>query len=432
MMPVFASFYFEGVERWQLWFDNPNKAAILLAELVIIAVWFVQSRRFVWVCVGYLLANAAAFALLHTMSRGGLLACGVGIAFVLRKLRSRKQLVLPVLSIIFLFVCAIHLKVHSRCLSGVVEEDASIKNRIMMWSHAPAMFRAAPMGWGLGNSGAIYMKWFQPTDRSERYRTLVNSHLTWLIELGWGVGFIYLLGWFSLFWMAWKVRSMTDRGLSMGIIACLFTGGVFSSVLETIWLWVLPVSIFCFSSIKTQLHGMRLVKGFFVSAVVALLALCGFVVLPASDGPTVRKFQNTVRCGDGEHMICLFPDPDVLGGELYMRELRDVLKKQSGTVAVVSDVNDVPKNTDLIVLAGKQCMKMNDVLKSYANTKLLFISPPYELWGHLMGKVKEVSCRVRILTGEFSNVYLQEVNDNVVIVSGANRYVSRWAEYMFD
>ena len=77
-------------------------------------------------------------------------------------------------------------------------------------------------------------------------------------------------------------------------------------------------------------------------------------------------------------------------------------------------------------------MKMDDVLKSYANTKLLFISPPYELWGHLMGKVKEVSCRVRILTGEFSNVYLQEVNDNVVIVSGANRYVSRWAEYMFD
>ena len=85
MTPIFASFYFEGVESWQLWLDNPNKAAILLAELVIIAVWLAQCRRSVWACAGYLLANAAAFALLHTMSRGGLLACGVGIAFVLRK-----------------------------------------------------------------------------------------------------------------------------------------------------------------------------------------------------------------------------------------------------------------------------------------------------------------------------------------------------------
>ena len=432
MTPIFASFYFEGVERWQLWFDNPNKAAILFAELVVIAVWLAQCRRSVWACAGYLLANAAAFSLLHTMSRGGLLACGVGIVFVLRKLRSKKQLVLPVLSIVFLFVCAIHLKVHSRCLSGVVEEDASIRNRIMMWSHAPAMFRAAPMGWGIGNSGAIYMKWFQPTDRSERYRTLVNSHLTWLIEFGWGVGFIYLLGWFSLFWMAWKVRSMTDRGLSMGVIACLFTGGIFSSVLETIWLWVLPVSIFCLSSVKTQSHDMCLVKGFFVSAVAVLLALCGFVAWPASDCPTVHKFQNTVRYGDGEPMVCLFPDPDVLGGELYMREIRDVLKEHSGTVAVISDVNDVPLDTDLVVLTGKQCMKMDDVLKSHANVKLLFISPPFELCEHLMGKFKEVSCRVRVLIGEFSNALFQGVNDNVVVVSGASRYIPRWVEYMFD
>lgn len=85
MIPIFASFSFEGVERWQIWFDNPNKAAILFAEMVIIGVWLAQHRKSIWFSIGYVVANAAAFALLHTMSRGGLLACGVGIAFVLRK-----------------------------------------------------------------------------------------------------------------------------------------------------------------------------------------------------------------------------------------------------------------------------------------------------------------------------------------------------------
>lgn len=432
MIPIFASFSFEGVERWQIWFDNPNKAAILFAEMVIIGVWLAQHRKSIWFSIGYVVANAAAFALLHTMSRGGLLACGVGIAFVLRKCWPKKRLMLFVLSLVLLSVAAIHLKVHRRCLHGVVEEDASIKNRIIMWSCAPAMFRAAPMGWGIGNSGVTYMKWFQTTDRRERYRTLVNSHLTWLVELGWGIGFIYLWGWFSLFWIAWKIMSLTDRGLSLGLIACLFTGGIFSSVLETVWLWILPILILGLSSVKMQWHGVQFVKIFFISAFAVLLVMCGFVSLSVLNGYTVRKLQDSVRCGNGDPVICLFPDSDVLGGELYMREFRDVLENHSGTVAVISDINNIPKNTDIIVLAGKQCLKINDILKSYTSVKLLLISPPFELCGHLMGKIKEASCKVRVLIGEFSNAFFEDANNNVIIVPGVNRYIPRWTEYIFD
>lgn len=432
MIPIFGSFSFEGVERWQIWFDNPNKAAILFAEMVIIGVWLAQHRKSIWFSIGYVVANAAAFALLHTMSRGGLLACGVGIAFVLRKCWPKKRLMLFVLSLVLLSVAAIHLKVHRRCLHGVVEEDASIKNRIIMWSCAPAMFRAAPMGWGIGNSGVTYMKWFQATDRSERYRTLVNSHLTWLVELGWGIGFIYLWGWFSLFWIAWKIMSLTDRGLSLGLIACLFTGGIFSSVLETVWLWILPILILGLSSVKMQWHRVQFGKIFFISAFAVLLAMCGFVSLSVLNGSTVRKLQDSVRCGNGDPVICLFPDSDVLGGELYMREFRDVLENHSGTVVVISDINNIPKNTDIIVLAGKQCIKINDILKSYTSVKLLLISPPFELCGNLMGKIKEASCKVRVLIGEFSNALFEDANNNVIMVPGVNRYIPRWTEYIFD
>ena len=432
MIPIFASFSFEGVERWQIWFDNPNKAAILFAEMVIIGVWFAQHRKSIWFWVGYVVANAAAFALLHTMSRGGMLACGVGIAFILRKLRSKKMLALLVLSLVLLSIAAIHLKVHRRCLHGVVEEDASIKNRIIMWSCAPAMFRAAPMGWGLGNSGSAYMKWFQPTDMSERYRTLVNSHLTWLVELGWGPGFIYLWVWFSLFWMGWKVLSHTDQGLCMGMMTCLFTGGVFSSVLETACLWILPVLVFCISSVKTSLYGFCLVKGVFAASVAALLAVWGFVALPIHSGPSIFKCHNTVRCGKGDPVACLFPDTDVLGGELYMREVRDVLKDRSGTVEVVQEVKDIPQNVNIIVLAGKQCIKTGDVITSHPDRKLLLISPPFELWGYFVEKVRNASDRVHVLVGELSNTPFQESRDNIVVVSGANRYIPGWADFMFD
>ena len=432
MIPIFASFSFEGVERWQIWFDNPNKAAILFAEMVIIGVWLAQCRKSIWFWIGYVVANAAAFALLHTMSRGGLLACGVGIAFVLRKCWSKKRLILLVLSLVLLSMAAIHLKVHRRCLHGVVEEDASIKNRIIMWSCAPDMFRASPMGWGLGNSGTAYMKWFQPTDMSERYRTLVNSHLTWLVEFGWGIGVIYLWVWFSLFWMGWKVLSQTDQGLCMGLTTCLFTGGVFSSVLETVWLWIFPVLVFCISSVKAPLHGFCLAKGFFAVLVVTLLAVCGFVAFPVSDGPAIFRFQNTVRCGEGVPVVCLFPDTEVLGGELYMREFRGVLNGRSGTVEVVREVKDIPQNADIIVLAGKQCIKMDDVITSHPDKKLLIISPPFELWDYLAEKVKNASDRVHVLVGELSDTPLQEDYDNVVVVSGANRYIPGWADYMFD
>jgi hypothetical protein len=294
------------------------------------------------------------------------------------------------------------------------------------------MFRAAPMGWGIGNSGVTYMKWFQTTDRSERYRTLVNSHLTWLVELGWGIGFIYLWGWFSLFWIAWKIMSLTDRGLSFGLIACLFTGGIFSSVLETVWLWILPILILGLSSVKMQWHGVQFGKIFSISAFAVLLAMCGFVSLSVLNGSTVRKLQDSVRCGNGDPVICLFPDSDVLGGELYMREFRDVLENHSGTVAVISDINNIPKNTDIIVLAGKQCIKINDILKSYTSVKLLLISPPIEFCGHLMGKIKEASCKVRVLIGEFSNALFEDANNNVIMVPGVNRYIPLRTEYIFD
>lgn len=92
----------------------------------------------------------------------------------------------------------------------------------------------------------------------------------------------------------------------------------------------------------------------------------------------------------------------------------------------------LPQNVNIIVLAGKQCIKTGDVITSHPDRKLLLISPPFELWGYFVGKVRNASDRVHVLVGELSNTPFQESRDNVVVVSGANRYIPGWADFMFD
>ena len=96
---------------------------------------------------------------------------------------------------------SIFLQAHKRYGQGVATEDRSISNRFELWKAAPTMMVDAPSGWGGGKSGQAYMNWYQPLDQHEAYRTLVNSHLTWLVELGWLGRFVYLTGWFTVFLM---------------------------------------------------------------------------------------------------------------------------------------------------------------------------------------------------------------------------------------
>ena len=101
-----------------------------------------------------------------------------------------------------------------------------------------------PAGFGAGQSGVMYMHWYQPLDRTEAYRTLVNSYLTFLVERGWllflGVLFASALCW------AW-LRPKTDgAGPSLAVASlrgapvAFALGGLFSTVMEEPLLWILP------------------------------------------------------------------------------------------------------------------------------------------------------------------------------------------------
>ena len=135
---------------------------------------------------------------------------------------------------------SIYLQAHERFGQGVVQEDRSIINRLDLWKYAPAMMLDAPGGWGAGNSGKAFMEWYQPLDRNEPYRTMVNSHLTWLVELGWPGRFLYLAEWLAIFVICLPNARSRWLAVPLGIWLAFFVGAIFSSVAEEPWVWVLP------------------------------------------------------------------------------------------------------------------------------------------------------------------------------------------------
>ena len=173
--------------RFDLWLGNPNKTAALLGGILLL-VWgvsFIRRRRLgFWLSL--ILSLPLGCLLLLTQSRGGILSAALGLGIILFK-RGLPSLGKRVGFMLFLIVlCGFGMFTGSggRLFHGIAEEDRSISNRGVIWREVPRMLHDAPHGVGIGNSGSAFMQWYQPLGRTESYRTLVNSHLTWLVEFG--------------------------------------------------------------------------------------------------------------------------------------------------------------------------------------------------------------------------------------------------------
>src|SRR5690606_38880648 len=118
--------------------------------------------------------------------------------------------------------------------------DRSITNRLEIWKQAPRMMVDAPGGWGIGNSGNAYGQWYQPLDQHELYRTLVNTHLTWLVEVVWPLRFLYVFGLFTAVVFCWKWHGRKRFSIPLGIWIAFGVAATFSLVAESPWLWILP------------------------------------------------------------------------------------------------------------------------------------------------------------------------------------------------
>lgn len=306
--------FVNGFWRMDWGLGNPNKTAALIATLMV-AVWALAYVRRWGFWVALVLFSGLGICLVHTFSRGGLVAVVLGLVPVIVMLRrpwSRSRM-LGVLAAIWVIVGAsVFLQAHERYGQGVVQEDHSISNRLEIWKTTPQMMVDAPGGWGIGNSGLAYMNWYQPLDQHEGYRTLVNSHLTWLVEFGWPGRILYIAGWVTVFFLCFPTKRTPWLAVPFGIWVAFFVGALFSSVAESVWLWVVPslalgiVLIWRMARRQWPSRSTLLLPPAIAAASCVLL----MAVIP---GSAIRKEGQVVKIGSSSPAVWVVADTSVLG-----------------------------------------------------------------------------------------------------------------------
>lgn len=195
-------FYFGDTLRWSCGFENPNKAAAFFATLLPLLwmgaalAWRLRPRRLraAAVLAGTAAVLAGCWLLFQTLSRGGIAAALCGFAYVgwrtvgVRKYApGRPQLVWCAALLLSAGALFVSSRAAERGWQAVRTEDKSVSNRWPLWKGGLKMAAENPRGVGCGNSGEMYVQWYQPVDATARYRTLVNSYLTFLAEQGFAV-----------------------------------------------------------------------------------------------------------------------------------------------------------------------------------------------------------------------------------------------------
>jgi hypothetical protein len=369
-------FFYGEMLRWSFGFENPNKAAVIFACLVPLlwAAWLVafRLRSSSWQIISLIGAAIGFLALwcclLLTFSRGGLVAAVSGMSVVSSwvwfgmsnrapggwsVILCRRRFWLSVLLIGVVAAAALALGMGTRS-AEVIGDDASVGNRIALWSAALQMAYENPGGFGAGRSGAEFMQWYQEVDRTEGYRTMVNSYLTFLVEYGWGSFALLVIMVAALFASTWPQGNAPQALWVVALWASLvafMVSGIFSTTMEEPVVWILPALA------TAGLIRMTIAEGWppLISKIQLARALAGVCVLlsalftagmlKSSSDPIQRTFAPTSvenptivgvspKITVNPQQLLLYPDESVLGPD--WGKLLRVLAIETGRTVLIS------------------------------------------------------------------------------------------------
>jgi hypothetical protein len=436
--------YFQGIWRMDWGLGNPNKTAALIATLMV-AVWMLAAIRRAGFWLALTLCVGLAICLVHTMSRGGLLAAIIGLVPVLLFARPwRRNVVVGCLVGLAVALVAMGLLGATKRLSqGVNHEDRSITNRIELWKTAPAMMFDAPGGWGLGTSGTAYMQWYQTLDKSEGYRTLVNSHLTWLVEIGWPMRVLYIIGWGVILVWCWPGHSRSlVLAATFGVWLAFGVACWFSSVAESVWLWITPILSLLVATVIRVCGRQLPSRSLVTTAVTGSFVLGGFIftagMLTSSRMVCLR--EGVVYWGrtDSSPQAWILPDKIVFGeyyGPHFRREMAD---HQDFSAAFLLDDALIRSASSGALLVGARSDEVTVQLAKrwVANGgRLILINPrihPSQIAasGHSVADVQ-------VIFGEFSEAPGKQSWKNVLgvrnrIVLGVADYWRSWPQTLVN
>ena len=391
---------------------------------------------------------------MQTTSRGGFGAAALGLGVLLARL-PRPWPRFPVLGAVGAFWIvlglAVWLPAAARFGKAMGGQDLSILSRLGLWRAAPRMIADAPGGWGLGHSADVFHQWYQPVDQSQLFTSLINSHLTWLVEIGWTQRFLYVFGWLAVPTLCWLKRVHVQKYPSLAVPLGLWIAfGVtawFNSVAESPWLWLVPAAGLG-GVLWWRWHAWEWPGVYqWVALAGASGVLLGLLLLSGGGSdkpPHLRLHGARVVLGQApEPAVWLLVDRQTLGSS-YGQTLRRYLQKDAGqangraaSIGLVNSLEDLPLEAArakvLAVCAApddRQLGRLKTLLP--VCSKLVLLNPAF--FPQALGVNPSSSAAVEVVAGEFSqapiSAWTEVVKSPPIMVPGAGDYLARWPELL--
>lgn len=424
---------FNGIWRMDWGFGNPNLTAALLISLLCL-VWLPAYffRRGYWFSL--LAATVIGVCLIHTMSRGGILGGVVAmtalIGFVPRPWPIKRVLGAGC-AIWVVILATFFLNIHQRLGQGITSEDKSITHRLEIWKAAPQMLAVQPFGWGWNGAGRAYAEWFQPAGRNELYGSLVNTHLTKVVELGVIGGAVYLFVWLLSLFLSWPSPRSRWRAVFFALLLGFGIAATFTNMARHWQLWVIPALAIA-AVIVNRLRFRDALPVGMVALAIILSILTPFTIYLAGRNHIslqIRKENQVVILGNGNPSFWILAD-DKLLGENYRRKLREyIAERPDFSVCLVDRVEHLPPtlNTPLLVASSVDAVQARDLASRGSYT--LFLNP-----GFSPSDIAEYKS-VAAIFGELSKSrHLTEWqgSSNTIKLPGIGDFIPNWPQTLLE
>ena len=443
------------------WFDSgpssPNKTGAFIALLMIAAIWPALRFR-----LGFYVSLISIFVLavflIQTESRGGIVALIGGFICILVSLLFKSvtnftvirssiwcgakgyvlRAALVVASLVLLLGYATTLGVSDRFAGLARGDDESTNVRLELYAAGIKMLDAAPSGWGLEQSGEVYAQWYQSIGDNRTYLSLVNSHLSWMAELGIMFRFFYIFLWILAFAICLPLPYSPLRCIAFSSLLVLVISGCFSSVLSLYFLWYLPGFLTLLCLIERLLNKrFSLILWVGISSIMALTIVffIQFMSSITNHSPKVSFDGSKVTLGENSKILIIEPDHEVLGVKYghVIRQYLDQLKAIS-VMPKYGYGDKIPSSYDVVVCSGR--MPKVD-LEGFTGHILLF-NPDLEVGSKTIQLLQHH--HVTIVLGALGDWRRQKFWDDLssenatwqtIFIDESKDYISKWPTYLF-
>ena len=206
------------------------------------------------------------------------------------------------------------------------------------------MLASAPNGWGLGKSAEAYEQWFEPVGEKIVLKNLLSSHLTWLVEFGWPLRWLYVflcMGAILLLFPSLKFK-FPPWGVA---VWTAFLVALFYNAAGKWWNWPFPALWVIAALILRFKQKAFPAQSYWILSAIAAGILVGLpFILLGLHAPQLsvggRDGGNIVLVGAGKPTLAILgPNKDVLGN-FYGQEIRKEWSKvdqDAGSVVIVAE-----------------------------------------------------------------------------------------------